>query len=100
MKPSEYLDAVRVAVGAPSDYALQGPLQLSKQQIARYRKNLDFFSDAVCMRGAEILKSHPGLVMLDMHRERAKTPQEQGLWQEIYKGFLLLFPHGKGARLA
>lgn len=90
MKPSEYLDAVRVKLGAPSDYALKKPLALSKSAISNYRNNKDFFSDEVSIRVAAILGTDKGLVILDMHRERAKTPQERAAWQEIFAGFLLL----------
>lgn len=98
MKPSEYLDKVRDAIGAPSDYALQKPLSLSKQRLSNYRKNKDFFSDEVSLKVAEILKIHAGIVMIDMHRERAKTPQEQSVWSEIYKGFPSLSLRAKSGR--
>lgn len=98
MKPSQYLDRVRAALGAPSDYALQKPLQLSKQQIGRYRKDLDFFSDEVAMRVAYILREDAGIVMLDMHRERAKTPEVRSKWDEIFSGFPALLLHAKSVR--
>ncbi|HYD63312.1 MAG TPA: hypothetical protein VEC35_23350 [Noviherbaspirillum sp.] len=95
MKPSEYLDAARVALGAPSDYALQKPLLLSKQQIGRYRKNLDFFSDEVCVRIAAVLGKEPALVMLDMHRERSKerspSPEVQAAWTLMLEKFSMGF---------
>lgn len=83
MKPSDYLDKVRDAIGAPSDYALQKPLSLSKQRLSNYRKNKDFFSDEVSLKVAEILRIHAGIVILDMHRERAKTPETQAVWSGL-----------------
>lgn len=90
MKTSEYLDAVRAKIGAPSDYALQKPLGLSKQQLSKYRKDLDFFSDEVAIRVAGILGTKPEMVMIDMHRERAKTPETRQFWQSIAENFIRL----------
>lgn len=87
MKPSEYLDALRIKLEVNSDYALQKPLGLSKQRLSNYRKNKDFFSDEVAFIVADLLGMNRGLVVLDMHRERAKTPQEQSVWSEIFAGF-------------
>jgi hypothetical protein len=87
MKPSEYLDALRQSLKLPSDYALQKPLGLSKSAISNYRRDKDFFSDEVAIRVAEALEMDAGLVVLDMHRERAKTPTEQRLWASIFEGF-------------
>ncbi|WP_377704919.1 DUF3693 domain-containing protein [Pseudoduganella sp. UC29_71] len=80
MKPSEYLDLVREKLQAPSDYALQKPLQSSKQQLSRYRKDMDAFSDEMALRVAEVLGVNAGKVLLDMHMERSKTPELRAAW--------------------
>lgn len=98
MRPSEYLDALRVKLNAPSDYALQKPLGVTKAAISKYRNNRAHFDDDVCIRVAQLLGKEQGFVILDMHMERAKTPQERAAWQMIFQGFLtLLLPaNGKG----
>lgn len=93
MKPSDYLDAVRVAIGAPSDYALQKPLSLSTSQLSKYRKNQDFFSDETAIKVATILGKHPASVILDMHRSRAKTPEAQAVWSGLAEKFSMGFEH-------
>lgn len=98
MKPSEYLDKVREATGSPSDYALQKYLGLNTQRISAYRKNREFFNDSIAMRVGELTGISPGLVMIDMHREKAKTPAEQSVWDEIFAGFPALLRHAKTAR--
>ncbi|MYN45778.1 hypothetical protein GTP23_12045 [Pseudoduganella sp. FT93W] len=80
MKPSEYLDKVRGELNLPSDYALQGPLGLSKQQLSRYRKNADVFSDEVAMRVASLCGLEAWRVLVDMHIERAKSPEARSAW--------------------
>ncbi len=83
MKPSEYLDAVRAKLALPSDYALQKPLSLSKQQLSRYRKDADFFSDDVAIRVAETLGVEVSKVLLDAHIERSKTPEVRAAWVAV-----------------
>jgi hypothetical protein len=97
MKPSEYLDKVRESIGAPSDYALQKPLGLSTQRLSAYRKNREFFNDELALKIGQICGISPGLVMIDMHREKAKTPDEQSVWNEIFAGFPALLLHANRA---
>jgi hypothetical protein len=91
MKPSEYLDALRVKLNLPSDYALQKPLGVTKAAISKYRNNRTHFDDTVCRRVAELLGKHHGLVMLDMAKERARTPEDQAAWSAILEKFSASF---------
>lgn len=95
MKTIEYLDAVKSKLGITSDYALAKSLNISKQAVSRYYTKGGHFDDEIAAKVAVVLNKHPGLVMLDMHRERAQTPETQALWQEIFKGFLTLLPLAK-----
>ena len=95
MKSIEYLNKVKAKLHITSDYGLAKALGISKQAVARYYKTGGGFDDDIARTVAKILDLHPGLVMLDMHKERAQTPESRGLWEEIYKGFLLLLPHAK-----
>ena len=99
MNTLEYLDAIKKRIGKESDYAVAKVLEIRESTIAGYRKRGGQMDDEIAARAAAILGLHPGLVVLDMHRERAKTPAEASIWQEIYKGFQTLLPHarrGKG----
>ncbi|MCM2564808.1 hypothetical protein [Janthinobacterium kumbetense] len=98
MNTMEYMQAVKTKLGIESDYALSKALQVTKQTVSRYSQGKGYFDDAVAVKVAELLQIHPGLVMLDMHRERAKTPAEQSIWQEIFEGFRTLLPHAKSVR--
>lgn len=90
MNTLEYMAAVKARLGIESDYALSKALGVSKQCVSRYAKGHGQFDDEVAARVAEILDMHPGIVVLDMHRERAKTPQERKIWQDIFQGFRTL----------
>jgi len=83
MKPSEYLDQARKELGLPSDYALQKPLQLSKQQLSKYRNDQDAFSDEVAIRIATVLELPVWRVLVDMHTFRAKSPEARAAWVDV-----------------
>lgn len=95
MNTLEYLDAVKKRIGKDSDYAVAKALNLRTSTISGYRNRGGQMDDEIAAKVAAILGIHPGLVVLDMHRERAKTPAEASIWQEIYKGFLTLLPHAR-----
>lgn len=103
MNTLEYMAALKKRLNIESDYALSKALGVSKQAVSRYAKGHGQFDDEVAIRVADLLDMHKGLVLLDMHRERAKTPQERKVWQDIFQGFLtLLLPAnvGEGNTLA
>lgn len=95
MNTLEYLDAIKKRIGKDSDYAVAKALGMSESTIHGYRKRGGQMDDEIAAKVAALLGLHPGLVVLDMHRERAKTPEERTIWQEIYKGFLTLLPHAR-----
>lgn len=95
MNTLEYLDAIKQRIGKDSDYAVAKALNIRESTIAGYRKRGGQMDDEIAAKAAAVLGIHPGLVILDMHRERAKTPAERTLWQEIYRGFLTLLPRAK-----
>lgn len=92
MNTLEYLTEVKKKRGISSDYAVAKELGISKQAVSRYSQGKGSFDETVAKRVAEILGMHPGIVVLDMEKERAKDPEMQALWSEIYKGFWRLVP--------
>lgn len=97
MNTLEYLDAIKRHLGVDSDYAVAKALNIRTSTISGYRARGGQMDDEVAVKVAAILGIHPGLVMLDMHRERAKTPEERSLWKEIFEGFRTLLPHANPA---
>ena len=80
MNTPEYLDLIREKLHLPSDYALQKPLGVTKQLISKYRTGRESLSDAMVLRVAEICQIDPIKVLLDMHIERARTPEIRAAW--------------------
>lgn len=95
MNTLEYLDAVRTRIGKESDYAVAKALQMRASTISGYRTRGGQMDDEIATKVADLLDIHPGLVILDMHLERARTPGEASIWREIYEGFRTLLPHAK-----
>ncbi|MFZ6732249.1 helix-turn-helix domain-containing protein [Undibacterium sp. Ji42W] len=90
MKTIEYLNAAKKHLGVESDYALAKRLGVTKQAIGAAMSGKSTLSDETAVKVAQALGIHAGLVLLDMHRERAHTPELAGFWNEIAKGFLTL----------
>lgn len=98
MKTIEYLDAVKAALKITSDYALSKALGISKTAVSRYYHKGGTLDDEIARKVATVLNKHPGIVMLDMHRERAQTPETEALWKEIFEGFRALSLRAKSVR--
>jgi transcriptional regulator with XRE-family HTH domain len=98
MNTIEYIERVKAKLGISSDYALAQKLGITKQAMSRYTRGLGHFDDEVCARVAAILGIHAGLVMLDMHMQRAHTPEQANIWKDIAKGFHTLLPRAKNER--
>lgn len=98
MNTLEYIDAVKAALKIESDYAVAKALNIRTSTISGYRARGGQMEDDIAAKVAHIIGKHPGIVMLDMHRERAKTPQDKAMWQEIFEGFLQLSLHAKSGR--
>jgi transcriptional regulator with XRE-family HTH domain len=95
MNTLEYLDAAKKRLGIESDYALAKAMKVRPSTISNYRARRSEMDDEIAAKVAGILGVHPGFVMLDIHRERAKTPEERSIWADIYKGFQTLLPHAR-----
>lgn len=107
MRTPEYLDLVRQKLVLPSDYALQKPLGVTKQQLSRWRTGVDSFSDSVALKIAHLTGLPAERVLIDAQIEKAKTPEEQAAWKAIMEKFSASFKrhlsgrwHGEERRLA
>lgn len=98
MNTIDYLDAVKKTLGITSNYALANKLEISRPAVSRYYTKGGTLDDDIARKVATVLNLHPGLVMLDMHRERAHTPENQALWSEIFEGFRAPLLRAKSVR--
>lgn len=83
MRTPEYLDLARHQLGLPSDYALQKPLGVTKQQLSRWRTGVDSFSNVAALKIAELTSLQAERVLIDAQIEKAKSPEEKAVWTAI-----------------
>jgi len=83
LKTPEYLDLARQKLTLPSDYALQKPLGVTKQQLSRWRTGVDSFSNVAALRIAELTGLRAERVLVEAQLEKAKTPEERAVWESI-----------------
>lgn len=83
MNTSEYLAALRVKVGARSDYALIPTLGVTRQTLTNYRQGRTAFDDRVALHVAGLLEIDPARVLADMAAERATSPEVRAIWQRV-----------------
>ncbi len=97
MKTVEYLDEVIRRKRLPSDYALSKLLGVTRQTVSRYRLGITQFDDEVSIRVADALGIEPGLVLIDMHAERTKSPAVRDVWEKVSAGFPALLLQANSA---
>lgn len=66
-----YLDAIKAARSLPSDYATARELQVTPQQVSKWRRGIDTPAPLIAYRIADILRMDPARVVADLERERA-----------------------------
>lgn len=84
----QYLEAVRTRCGLTSDYQLAKLLELTPQQISRYRRLGDVLSDYTAVKVARLLELEPLEVIAQINAERAaraKRTEEQRFWEKLAK---------------
>lgn len=79
----ELLDAVKARHNVPSDYALAKKLEVTQQEVSKYRTGKATLGDSTAIRLAQLLEIDPGIVLLTVHAERAKKDDEKAAWTAI-----------------
>lgn len=81
MKPSEYLDKCKIALGVQTDYALAKKLEMATPRISDYYKGKSWPDAYACARIALALKLDPFEVLADIESQSAKTESRAAFWQ-------------------
>ncbi len=80
MRTVEYLDELAKLTETGSDYAVSKLLGLSRQWISHYR-NGRTFSDETAVKVAQLLGIPEGVILADMHAERAASGPVAEAWR-------------------
>jgi DNA-binding XRE family transcriptional regulator len=87
MKTAEYLDAVKVRLALPSDYALAKVLGVVTSSIIAYRNGRSAMGIEVCMKVGDFLQMDGHMIYADGQIERAKKPEIAAFWKSISEKF-------------
>lgn len=95
----EYLDALKIKLGAISDYDLSKKLGVTRGGISSYRVGRTFFDDDMCLKVASILDLPPIEVILNVHAERSQNPIIKASFSDVLRRIgqtaaMLLFATG------
>ncbi len=90
----EFLDAVKVRLDLPSDYAATKVLGVTRSAVSNYRNGKSVFDEATAVRVAEILGINPLAVISACKVEGATDAHMRdvwhGIWEKISEGFRTL----------
>jgi hypothetical protein len=91
MKTVEYLDAVKVKHGLPSDYALAKVIGVGHTTIIAYRGGRSAMGIETSLKVGELLGVDGHTVYADGQIERAKNAEQSAFWQSISEKFSVSF---------
>ncbi|CAJ8531352.1 helix-turn-helix domain-containing protein [Burkholderia pseudomallei] len=80
----EYLDAIKVRLDLPSDYAVAKALGLTRAAVSKQRLGHSVFDDTTALRVAEILGVDPMEVISAANAERARDEETRRLWERAW----------------
>ncbi len=81
MRTVEYLDELAKLTETGSDYAVSKLLGVSRQMISGYRSGYRTFSDENAVKVAQLLGIPEGVILADMHAERAASGPVAEAWR-------------------
>lgn len=86
MKTVEYLKLYKEKFGLKSNYAVAKKLEVTEAAVANWYHGKGFLSDDMAIQFADELELHAGVVLADIHAERAgkeKKPEVKKKWEQI-----------------
>jgi DNA-binding XRE family transcriptional regulator len=87
MKTTEYLDALKIKLTLPSDYALAKVLGITHVSVSQFRSGRTAMGIETCMKVGEMLQLDGHAVYADGQIERAKKPEIADFWKSISEKF-------------
>lgn len=87
----EYIDAVKIKLDLPSDYAVAKALCVTRAAVSSYRNGRTYLDDLTAVRVAEILEINPMEVIAAANSERAKSEDARRVWSGLWDRFAVNF---------
>ncbi len=82
---TKYLDALKARHGSISDYRAAQILGVTRASVSKWRNGLDSFSPTSAEKVANALGIDPARVVIEAQIDRAKTPEERHIWEDILR---------------
>lgn len=83
MNPAEYLNAAKIALDAPTDYALAKAMDVPTQRISDWYKGKAPIHDEGAAKLALVLELPIGEVLADLRSQDAKTDKAREFWRSF-----------------
>lgn len=83
----QWLDAVKIKLDLPSDYAAAKALCVTRSTVSAYRNGKSVFDEKTCIRAAEILGVDPFEVIASAHAESSRDDRTRGIWVNALENF-------------
>lgn len=83
MTPTEYLDAAKIALDAPTNYRLAKALDLPEPRVCEAYKGKSVLSDEAIAKLALALNLPIGEVLADIRAQTAKTDKAREFWRSF-----------------
>lgn len=85
MNTIDYLEAVKKRLQITSDYRLSKDLKIPQTTVSNWRNGKRQLDDENAIKFAQILEMPPGVILADMHAERATDTITKNTWSKIAK---------------
>lgn len=83
MNPSEYLDAVKKAMGVTADNELANRFEIHRARICAYRAGKEWPDYYIVTKIAITLNLDPARVLADLESQREKDPKRAEFWKSF-----------------
>lgn len=84
---TEWLDAAKLRLDLPSDYALAKAFGVSRQAISLWRSGRQPLPDEMCLRVAEVVDADPFEVIASVRIERTNESEKRAVWMRALEKF-------------
>ena len=83
MNTIEYVEAVKKQLRIESDYALAKHLDIPRQTASKWSRGKSQLGDENAIEFAKILEMPEGIILADMHAERATDTHTRNAWARV-----------------
>jgi len=88
MKPSEWLDKVKIKENIESDYRLAKMIGIEQSGLSNIRRRDSGMDNYTAIRIAEMLEIDRMIVIIDMEKQKAKNKKKIEYWEKKEAIFL------------